>query len=136
LTHRSGASQKDVESEPASPEPQSGPHPDLIRETLSYLGEDTPRRNGRGQAAQDAPQATAAPVEEATPARNEPQAEAGDPLARLVQKRVDATLPEGMPGLSQTIVDTIRQVVKEVAPSVIRQVIRKEIERIRKSEQV
>ena len=128
LTHKPGASAGEPEPETASPEEPSSPHPDLIRETLSYLGEAAPRHNGGGRKA-------AAPVE-APPAPEARQEPADDSLNDLVQKHVNTALPEELPGLSRTIVDTVRQVVKEVAPSVIRQVIRKEIERIKKSEQV
>jgi len=129
----SSASKEEDEPVEVSPEAAESDQPDLIREALSYFGE-TPVAHS-----------SATPTAEAVPAPiqmvSHRQAPDNEPLTldeqihEAIEKSMNDSIKSEMAGLSDTIVETVGQIVKEVAPNVIRQAVQEEIDQIKKSEQ-
>lgn len=57
-----------------------------------------------------------------------------DEVKRLLQKSLGSSLEKEVSGLSDVILQTIREVVREVTPEIARKVIREEIEKIKKQD--
>jgi len=56
----------------------------------------------------------------------------GEQVRHVLEKSLDSSLQKEMSGLSEIIVNTIREVVREITPEIARSVIREEIEKIKK----
>ena len=104
--------------------------PDLIEETLSNLSALS--RNLRPEeSAPPAPRTEPSPPQFSSDALHQV---IGEHVSRAVEKSMDATLRKQISGLSDSVMETIRDMVKEIAPEIIRSVVQKEIDNIKKAE--
>lgn len=127
-----GESRESWDLEPTATRPATPP--DLIAETMSNLSalsrnlwpeENRPTAPAPG---------TAAPTPSlASDALNRV---IGEQISQAVEKFMDKTLRNEISGLSNSVVETIRDMVKEMAPEIIRSVVQKEIDNIKKAENV
>ncbi|TDJ49949.1 MAG: response regulator [Nitrospina sp.] len=106
--------------------------PDLIEETLSNLSALS--RNLRPE--ESAPAAPARRTEPSPPQFSSDTLHQviGEHVSRAVEKSMDETLRKEISGLSDSVMETIRDMVKEIAPEIIRSVVQKEIDNIKKAE--
>jgi len=106
--------------------------PDLIEETLSNLSALS--RNLRPE--ESAPAAPAPRTEPSPPQFSSDTLHQviGEHVSRAVEKSMDETLRKEISGLSDSVMETIRDMVKEIAPEIIRSVVQKEIDNIKKAE--
>ncbi len=108
--------------------------PDLIGETLNNLSSLS-----RDQRLEEKPPADPAPGTEASPpaiSSDTLNEVIGEQVSRAVEKSMDETLRKEISGLSDSVLETIRDMVKEIAPEIIRSVVQKEIDNIKKAEDV
>ncbi|TDJ57947.1 MAG: response regulator [Nitrospina sp.] len=104
--------------------------PDLIEETLSNLSALS--RNLRPEeSAPPAPRTEPSPPQFSSDALHQV---IGEHVSRAVEKSMDTTLRKQISGLSDSVMETIRDMVKEIAPEIIRSVVQKEIDNIKKAE--
>jgi len=108
--------------------------PDLIKETLNYLSTvSEPAEKEPVAASEDEilEQAKALDI------RNEKYNKVmGQHIMKVLEQSMDTSMRQEIGGISEGILQTVREVVKEIAPGIIRSVIKEEIENIKKAEQI
>ena len=126
------ATRESWELEPLATRPAA--QPDLIGETLSNLSALS--RNQWPE--ESAPSGSAPGAEVSLPqiSNDTLHQVIGEHVSRAVEKSMDETLRREINGLSDSVMETIRDMVKEIAPEIIRSVVQKEIDNIKKAEDV
>ncbi len=106
--------------------------PSLLQETLSYISEVSANINN-ADSASSSPEILAQSHE--INSQNEKITEVvNEYFSKALKKRLDPSNKEEMDELSQSILQTIREVVKDIAPGVIRTIVQEEIDNIKKME--
>ena len=118
--------------EPRADRPST--QPDLIEETLSNLS----ALSRNHQPEEIAPTPPSPAIEPSPPpiSRDALNQVIRDQISITVEKSMDEALRKEINGISDSIMETIRDMVKEMAPEIIRSVVQKEIDNIKKAEDI
>ncbi|MFQ5449472.1 MAG: PleD family two-component system response regulator [Nitrospinaceae bacterium] len=112
-----------------------GGAPAMIQETRSIATENS----GKNQNAQPGPSSLEAPGENSEGPQEISEDRlvhlVGEEVKRILAQSLDSSIEKEMAGLSQTILQAVKEMVREVTPGIVREVIQEEIDRIRKMEE-
>ncbi|OGW25273.1 MAG: hypothetical protein A3K09_02230 [Nitrospinae bacterium RIFCSPLOWO2_12_FULL_47_7] len=103
--------------------------PDLIKESLAFLSEHKPgKKNGKKEEASER-STVFSPILEHTEGKLNLML--GDHINAILEKSLSDAIKSEVNGLSDVIMQSVREVVREVTPQIAREIIREEIEKIR-----